>query len=121
LQGSLDAIQATEAQRAQIKGISEVARKDLKLLHEQHRAQAPARVNPLEQASIDAAAAEQQRQATVAHHDAVSKRMLQAQLDVAQVLTPEQRAQLADQTKARKAKWEARKEERRNKAAATGG
>ena len=37
----------------------------------------------------------------LARHDKVSQRMLQAQLDVANVLTPAQRAKMATQMKAR--------------------
>ena len=51
------------------------------------------------QPTVDAAALEALRQKQMAMHDAASKRMMQAMLDVAQVLTPEQRKK-ADELKA---------------------
>ena len=53
------------------------------------------------QPTVDATAAEALRQQMLAQHDQASKRMLQAMLDVAKVLTPEQRAQLAERMKQR--------------------
>jgi len=51
--------------------------------------------------TVDAAAAESVRQQMLAQHDQASKRMLQAMLDVSNVLTPEQRAKMAARMKER--------------------
>lgn len=57
----------------------------------------------LTQPKVDAAAAEKARQAMVAHHDAVSKRVLQGTLDIANVLTADQRVALGQAMQARHA------------------
>lgn len=109
----LDEAKLTEAQRAQIRQINDKARTDLKVLHEQARALHQPGWGLLTQAKPDAAAAEKQRQQRLALHDQVSKRLLQAQVDVANVLTPEQRATLASQMKARHDKMASQREARR--------
>ncbi|MBP7132675.1 MAG: Spy/CpxP family protein refolding chaperone [Aquabacterium sp.] len=91
----------TDAQRTQIRDIQTKARADLKALHEGDGAAMPHGLSLLTQAKPDAAAAEKARQQMLARHDKVSQRMLQAQLDVANVLTPAQRAKMATQMKAR--------------------
>ena len=58
--------------------------------------------------NVDASAAESIRQEMLAQHDATSRRMLQAMLDVSRVLTPEQRAQLAERMKERRERMEER-------------
>ncbi len=107
----LDEVKATDAQRAQIRQISGAARDDLRKLHQggEPRAQF---VNPLAQPQIDAAAAETARQQRLARQDAVSKRVLTATLDVAKVLTPEQRTQLAEKAKKRQERFEQRRAQR---------
>ncbi|MDP2005192.1 MAG: Spy/CpxP family protein refolding chaperone [Rubrivivax sp.] len=92
----LDMVAATPEQRAKIKAITEAARTDMsaqreagRALHEQSRA-------IFTQPNIDANAAEALRQKMLAHHDQASKRMLQMKLDLAAVLTPEQRKTMAD-------------------------
>jgi Spy/CpxP family protein refolding chaperone len=45
--------------------------------------------------TVDANAAEQVRQQMLAQHDQASRRMMNAMLEVSQVLTPEQRVQMA--------------------------
>ncbi|RQO61966.1 hypothetical protein DBR47_05485 [Paucibacter sp. KBW04] len=104
----LEAAGATEAQRAQIKQIMQAAHADLKAqreagrkLHEQGMALFTAAV-------IDAAAIEAHRQQMLAQHDQMSKRMTQAMTEAAKVLTPEQRAKLAEKMK----KMQARRGER---------
>jgi protein CpxP len=56
------------------------------------------------QPKLDGVAAEKLRQQMLTQHDAVSKRMLAAMLDVAKVLTPEQRAKVGEQLKQRMAR-----------------
>ena len=92
----LDLAKATPEQRAQIKQIAEAARADMagqreagRKLHEQMQAQ-------FTQPTIDSRAVEALRQQMLAHHDQASKRMLQMRLDMAAVLTPEQRKAVAE-------------------------
>jgi len=101
LERLLDDVNATDAQRKQIGQIADKAQSDLKVLHEQAPDVRDQGFKLLAQAKIDAEAAEQLRQKAVAHHDAVSKRLLQATLDIAQVLTPEQRAKIAEKLQKR--------------------
>jgi protein CpxP len=49
----------------------------------------------------------------LAQHDAASKRMLQAMLDVSRVLTPEQRAKLAERMQQRREMMQRHDKERR--------
>ncbi len=72
----------------------------------------------LGEAKPDAAAAEKARQQMLAHHDKASQRMLQAQLDIANVLTPAQRAQIAATLKARQEGLKERLSERAERRAA---
>ena len=64
------------------------------------------------QPTVDARAAETLRQQMLAQHDQVSKRALQAMLDVSRVLTAEQRKALADRMAQRKAMMERHRAER---------
>ena len=109
----LDEVQATAAQRAQIRQIAGAARDDLRQLRDTALDLRKDTLNVLTQPSIDAGAAEQARQKMLAQHDATSKRTLTAMLDVAKVLTPEQRAQLGEKFKARQAEREKRRDDRR--------
>lgn len=119
----LDQVNATDAQRAQIRVIGDQVRADLKALHPQMPGAASAvaggkpgdkppaagpEVGPmggmmalLTQPKVDAAAAEKARQQMLTQHDAASKRMLQAAIDIAQVLTPDQRVALGKLMQAR--------------------
>lgn len=97
----LNDLKATDAQRAQIKQIAEAARTDLAKLHADHGKLHEQVVTLLAQPKIDAGGAEKLRQQMLAHHDTVSKRMMTAMVEAAQVLTPEQRSQLAQKLKAR--------------------
>ena len=51
--------------------------------------------------TVDAAAAESVRQQLLTQHDAASRRILQAMLDISRVLTPEQRAKIGERMKLR--------------------
>ena len=107
-----DTHKLTDAQRTQIRDIQTQARADLKTLHEQDRTPMPHGMSLLTEAKPDAAAAEKARQQMLARHDKVSQRMLKAQLDIANVLTPAQRAQLATAMKARQERMNERAEHR---------
>jgi Spy/CpxP family protein refolding chaperone len=108
----LDLVNATPEQRSQIKQIVEAAHKDLaaqhaagRQLHEQGQA-------IFLQPNVDARAAEALRQQMLAQHDAASKRMMQAMLDVSRVLTPEQRKTLSDKMAQRRTMMERHRAER---------
>lgn len=97
----LDGLNATDAQRSQIKQIYKAAADDLKGQREQRRALRERSLQILAAPTVDAAAAESVRQQMLQQHDQSSRRMLQASLDASKVLTPEQRAKLAERMKQR--------------------
>jgi periplasmic protein CpxP/Spy len=97
----LDGLNATEAQRTQIKQIAQAAAADMKTQHEAGRALREKGLGILTAPTVDAAAAEALRQQMLAQHDQASKRMLQAMLDIGKVLTPEQRAKVGERMKQR--------------------
>ncbi len=104
----LDLVNATDSQRSQIDAIFKAARTDLsgqrdagKKLHEQMAALYTA-------TNVDAAAIEAVRVQISALHETASKRLSQASIDAARVLTPEQRAKIADVMKKRQARMASR-------------
>ena len=97
----LDGLNASEAQRSQIRQIFKAAADDLRGQREQRRALHERGLQIFAAPTVDAAAAEQLRQQMQALHEQASKRMLQAMLDAGKVLTPEQRAKLAERMKQR--------------------
>jgi Spy/CpxP family protein refolding chaperone len=97
----LDGLGATDAQRTQIKQIAQAVAADMKTQHEATRALREKSQQIFAAPTVDAAAAESVRQQLVVKHDESSRRMLQAMLDVSRVLTPEQRAKLAERMKQR--------------------
>lgn len=108
----LDAVNATPEQRAQIKQIMDSARNDLRSQRESGRTLRQQQMQLFAQPTVDARAAETLRQQMLAQHDAASKRMLQAMLDVSRVLTPEQRQKLAERSAQRRAMMERHRAER---------
>lgn len=115
LQRLLDEAQATDAQRTQIRQIADKAQADVKALHEQGRTLHEQGLALWAQPKLDAAAAEKLRQQMLAQHDQISKRMLQAMLDVGNVLTPEQRAKVAQQLQKHHEDMQRRMDEHRAK------
>lgn len=110
----LDSVNATDAQKAQIKQIMQAARADLK-------AQRTAGANLHEQAlqlftqpTVDATAVENLRQQMLQQHDQASRRFSQAMIEVSRVLTAEQRAQLGAQMKKRQEMMQRHMNERRS-------
>lgn len=99
---------ASEAQQKQIRDIFESARKDMKAQHDQGRQLHDQMVALLSAPKVDAAAVEQLRQQINAQHEAGSKRMTQAMVDAANVLTADQRAKLGELMKKHKARMEER-------------
>lgn len=104
----LDGLNATEQQRTQIKQIAQQAAADMRAQHDTRRALRDRAMQVFAAPNVDAAAAESVRQEMLSQHDASSRRMLQAMLDVSRVLTPEQRAQLAERMKQRQQRMEER-------------
>jgi periplasmic protein CpxP/Spy len=98
----LDTVNATPEQRSQIQQISRAAMTDLRAQREASRGLRERSLQLFSQPNVDAGAAEQLRQQMMAQHDQASRRMMQAMLDVSRVLTPEQRAQLAERMKQRR-------------------
>ena len=105
-------LKATDAQRTQIKQITDKARDDLRALHEQGRGLHEKTLAWWTAPKLDAAEAEKQRQQMLAHHDQVSKRMTQAMLDVGNVLSPEQRAKAGELMKAQRERMGGRMHDR---------
>ncbi len=97
----LDGLDATDAQRTQVKQIAQAAALDLKAQREAARALRDKGLQIFAAPSVDAAAAESVRQQLGVKHDESSRRMLQAMLDMSRVLTPEQRARLAERIRQR--------------------
>lgn len=99
----LTEVKASDAQRQQIKQITDKARADVQALHEQGKGLHERTMALWTAPKLDAAEAEKLRQQMLAQHDQVSKRMTQAMLDVGNVLTPEQRAKAAELIKSHRA------------------
>jgi Spy/CpxP family protein refolding chaperone len=110
---ALGAVGASDAQRAQVKQIMQAAMADLRAQHAATRELRQQTMQLFTQPTVDANAAEALRQKMLAQHDAASKRMLQAMLDVSRVLTPEQRAQLAERMQRRGEMMQRHEKERR--------
>ena len=104
----LDGLNATDAQRTQIKQIVQQAAADLKAQHDSARGLHEKSLQIFTAPTVDAAAAESVRQQMIAQHDASSRRVLQAMLDISRVLTPEQRAKVADHMKQRQQRMQER-------------
>lgn len=107
----LDSVNATDAQRTQIRQIAAAAAADLKAQRESGRALHEQAATLFSQPTVDANAAEALRQQMMARHDQASRRMTQAMLDVSRVLTPQQRQQLVQQMKQRQEMRERHRQE----------
>jgi periplasmic protein CpxP/Spy len=92
----LDGVNATAEQKAQIRKIMETARQDMQAGRQGAQQLRQRSMEALAQPNIDANAVEALRMQMVAHHDQTSRRMTQAMIEAAKVLTPEQRKQLAE-------------------------
>jgi len=97
----LDGLNATDAQRTQIKQIAMAAAADLRAQREAGKGLREKSVQIFAAPNVDAAAAESVRAQMQAQHEQASRRTLQAMLDVSKVLTPEQRARLGERMKER--------------------
>ena len=88
----LDGLAATDAQRTQIKQIAATAAADLKAQRQSGRDLRSRGMQALLAPNVDTAGVEAVRQQMLQQHDQSSRRMSQALIDIARVLTPEQRA-----------------------------
>lgn len=92
----LEEVDATPEQQAQVKSIVDAAAKDLETLRAQHGSAHRELHDTLTAPAIDRVRLESLRASHVAALDVASKRCLTALADAADVLTPEQRAQLGE-------------------------
>jgi Spy/CpxP family protein refolding chaperone len=98
-------IDATAEQQDKLRAIVRDAVKDLLPVREKMMAARGAARELLTQQTVDRAAIEKFRADMIATHDAVSKRVVQAVADAAEVLTPEQRRKISDMVAARRSHW----------------
>jgi protein CpxP len=91
----------TPEQKARVATIAKAAFNDLRPLREKHRAARRQGLQLLAQPTIDRAALEQLRVSQMQLAEQESRRMTQALADIAEVLTPAQRANLAERFKKR--------------------
>jgi Spy/CpxP family protein refolding chaperone len=104
----LDGLNASDAQRAQIKQIMAQAAADMKGQAAAARDLRRRAMEVFTAPAVDANAAEQVRLQAMQLHDQMSRRMTQAMVAAASVLTPEQRAQAGAHLKDRQARMEER-------------
>ncbi|WP_077035441.1 Spy/CpxP family protein refolding chaperone [Pelomonas sp. KK5] len=114
----LDAVDATDQQHAQVKTIMQAAHADLKPSFEALRELHKQTMALYTAASIDANAIEAQRVKEQGLHEQISKRMSQAMIAAANVLTPAQRATLATKMAKREARMAEHMKHRQAKPAA---
>lgn len=114
----LEGLNTTEAQRSQVKQIAQAAARDLRAQREASRGLHEQGMKLFAAPVVDARAVEALRQQRLAQHDQASKRMTQAMLDVSAVLTPEQRATLAQRMEQRRQQMQERMQQRRGAASA---
>jgi protein CpxP len=98
-------IDATDAQKERLAPIVKKAAQDLLPLREQMRSARREALALLGGETIDRAAIERLRAAQLQLAEAGSKRLAEALADVAEVLTPAQRKQLADRLQHRRRRW----------------
>jgi Spy/CpxP family protein refolding chaperone len=104
----LKGLNATDAQRTQITQIAQAAAADLKAQHGTERSLHQQGLQIFTAATVDPTAAESVRAQLQVQHDQASRRVLQAMLDISQVLTPEQRAAIGARAQQREAAMQQR-------------
>ncbi len=107
----LDGLNATDDQRAQIKQIAQAASADLRAQRQASRGLHQRWLQIFTAPNIDAAAAESLRQQMLVQHDQASRRMTQAMVDMARVLTPDQRAKIGQRIQDRMDRMERMREQ----------
>jgi periplasmic protein CpxP/Spy len=96
LMHALDDVGATDAQREQIHTIFKTAREELRSQMQDGRGQHQQMLKLWAQPNIDAAAIDALRKQQQAQHERVAARMQAAFIEAGRVLTPEQRAKIAE-------------------------
>jgi len=109
LERMLEGVGASAEQRGQVRQIVEAAQRDLQARRDAARALREQGRALFTAPTVDAAAAEAWRQRMQADREEAGKRMLQAMLDVSRVLTPDQRAKIAERMGRRHAMMEQRR------------
>lgn len=109
----LESVNATADQRTRVRGIMTSAMEDVRKQRDAGRALRAQAMTLFTQPTVDPAAVEALRKQMLQQHDQVSHRMMQAMLEASAVLTPEQRAQLAERMKQRRDMMERHYQERR--------
>jgi periplasmic protein CpxP/Spy len=97
MQGMLTRIGASDVQKSQIEGLLKPAFEEMKAAHEAHSAAFAQFHEAITAPSIDRTRIEALRAGQLKALDEASKRMVTAMADAAEVLSPEQRAALAEQ------------------------
>jgi Spy/CpxP family protein refolding chaperone len=92
----LDAVKASEEQRAQIRQITGAARADMQAERDASQALREQMHQLFIQPTVDANVAEALRRQMLAQHDRRSQRMMQAMIEISRVLSPEQRQQIGE-------------------------
>ena len=92
----LEKVNATEEQKTKIKAIMDTARTDMEKLRDDTRTAVKETTALLSAETIDRAAIEAKRAERFAKMEQASKRMTAAMVDVADVLKPDQRKQVAE-------------------------
>jgi len=108
----LDGLNASDSQRDQIKQIAAQAAADLKGQAAAARDLRRRGMQVFTAPAVDANAAEQIRLQTMQLHDQMSRRVTQAMVAAASVLTPEQRARIGERLKDRQTRMEERMKQR---------
>jgi Spy/CpxP family protein refolding chaperone len=91
---ALDNVDATEDQKDKISDIFQKAAQDLRSVHDDQKEQRDAMREAV--VALDGAKVEALRQASMARADQASKRLTQAFLEAAAILSPDQREELAE-------------------------
>jgi len=92
----LDRVNVTPEQRSQVQQIMHKQSSEMSAQREAGRALRQQSMALFAQPTVDVNAVEALRQKQLALHDAASKRMTTAMLEISRVLTPEQRKQMSD-------------------------
>ena len=98
---AFEELKVTPAQREQIQQIEAKMMSDVRPIHQSHRELMQRAVQLLRSPTIDEAAIEKSRQEMLALHARLSEHMTTAFVQMAKVLTPDQRAQRAVHMRAR--------------------